>query len=211
MRCFSVFLVLSLFFIQPSYSQSETNPWVLGIGLNAIDYYPSQAPNTGNDDGFLNELFNIEDHWNVGGPQILITRYLVKNLSVDGLLAFNKISKYGDVKVEKSTYIVMDINARYSFIDTNKDFTIFVLAGLGYNSFNPETVWVGGVPIKFGSGGTFNIGGGANYWFSDTFGLNFESLYKFSLADKLPSHFYYGLSLVFRVKSENSFNWRNGS
>lgn len=205
-----LFLVGITFFIDVLiYGQNEDNLWVFGIGANAIDYYPSNAPNTGNEGGFLNQLSNANDHWNIGGPQILVTRFLGRNLSVDGLLAFNKITKYGDVQLEKSTYIGMDINARYSFIDTTKDFTIFVLAGIGYNSFNPETVWVEGIPIKFGSGGTLNIGGGANYWFSNTLGLNFEALYKSSLSDKLPSHFYYGLSLVFRLNSGNSSDWRN--
>ncbi len=110
---------------------------------------------------------------------------------------------------EKYTYVGMDINFRYSFIDTTKDFTFFALAGIGYTSFNPETIWVEGEPIKFGSGGILNIGGGANYWFSDTLGLNFEALYKFSVSEKLSSHFYSGLSLVFRLKSHGNFLWRD--
>jgi len=205
----SFLVCIALFINALSYGQSENNVWVFGIGANAIDYFPSNAPNTGNEGGFLNEISNANNHWNVGGPQILATRYLAKNLSVDGLLTFNQITKYGDVQLKKSTYIGMDINVRYSFIDTTKDFTIFVLAGIGYNSFNPETVWVGATPIKFGSGATLNIGGGANYWFSDMLGLNFEALYKSGLSDKLPSHFYYGLSLVFRLNSGKSSDWRN--
>ena len=111
--------------------------------------------------------------------------------------------------IEKYTYVGMDINFRYSFIDTTKDFTFFALAGAGYTSFNPETIWVGGTPIKFGSGGALNIGGGANYWFSDTLGLNFEALYKSSVSEKLSSHFYAGLSLVFRLKSKGNARWRD--
>jgi len=201
----TLFLVgITLFINVLIYSQSENNKWIFGIGVNAIDYFPANAPNTGNEGGFLNQISNAKDHWNVGGPQFLATIYLAKNLSIEGLLAFNQITKYGDVELEKSTYIGMDINARYSFIDTTKDFTIFVLAGLGYNSFNPT------VPNDYpmGSAATLNLGGGVNYWFSDTLGLNFEALYKHG-SNNLPSHFYYGLSLVFRLNSGKSSDWRN--
>ena len=191
------YIVFSLFLIQENYAQDENNKWVFGIGLNAIDYFPSHAPNTGNENGFLNEFSNARDHWNISGPQLLATRHLVKNLSVDGLLTFNQITKYGDVPVDGTTYIGVDINFRYSFMDPTKDFTIFMLAGGGYT-------------FAFYSGGTANIGTGANYWFSDKVGLNVEALYKYNSDDfKLAPHFYYGLSLVFRLNSGNSATWRN--
>jgi len=112
-------------------------------------------------------------------------------------LAFNQITKYGDVTVDKTTYIGMDINVRYSFIDTSKDFTVFALAGGGYT-------------FALSSGGTLNAGIGANYWFTNTLGLNFETFYKYNSSNfKLPPHFYYGLSLVFRVNSADPEDWRN--
>ena len=65
----NIFLVgIALFINGLTYGQSETNLWVFGIGVNAIDYYPSNAPNTGNDGGFLNQLFNTKNHWNIGSP-----------------------------------------------------------------------------------------------------------------------------------------------
>ena len=56
----------------------------------------------------------------------------------------------------------------------------------------------------------FGVGVSPFFWFPDTLGLNLEALYKSGLSDKLPSHFYCGLSLVFCVKSGKSFDWRNG-
>jgi hypothetical protein len=191
------YLLFSLFLIQMNYAQDENNKWIVGIGANAIDYFPSHAPNTGNDDGFLNQLFNSRDHWNISGPQIMATRHLVENLSVDGLLAFNHITKYGDVPVDGTTYIGIDINFRYSLLDTSKDFTIFLLAGGGYT-------------FAFYSGGTVNTGIGVNYWFNNKIGLNFESMYKYNSSDfKLAPHFYYGLSLVYKPSLGKNNSWRN--
>lgn len=191
------YLLFSLFLIQLNYAQHESSKWAVGIGVNAIDYFPSHALGTGNEEGFLNQFFNSRDHWNISGPQIMVNRHLVENLSVDGLLVFNHITKYGDVPVEGTTYIGMDINFRYSFIDTSKPFTIFLLAGGGYT-------------FAFYSGGTVNAGAGANYWFNDKIGLNFETLYKYNSSDfKLAPHFYHGLSLVYNLNSGKNNSWRN--
>jgi len=200
---------ISLFISGLVYGQDENNVWVVGIGINAVDFYPTNAPGNGNHGGFLNEFFNAEDHWNISAPQIMVTRHLVKNLSVDGLISFNSIKKYGDVAIEKTSYIGMDVNFRYSFMDTSKAFTIFALAGGGYTSFNPETLWIEGEEIKFGSGLTLNVGGGINYWFNDTMGLNLEGLYKQNWS-KVRPHLFYSLSLVFKLNSSSNFTWRDG-
>ncbi len=197
-------LISNIFLAQFVHSQDNSNLWTFGIGVNVVKFHPKDLPIT--DD----ENFITESNSNFGGPQILISRHLVKNLSIEGLLSFNQISNYGDIKIEKSTYTGFDFNLKYSVMDPSQDFTIFALAGAGYTSFNPETVWVEGTPIKFGSGGSFNLGGGLNYWISDTIGLNYEALYKISISDKLSSNFYNGLSLVFRLKQGKSFNWRDG-
>jgi len=189
---------ISLFISGLVYSQDENNVWVVGIGINAVDYYPTNAPGTGNDDGFLNEVFNVADHWNISGPQIITTRHLVKNLSVDGLLSFNSIKKYGDVAVEKTSYLGIDVNFRYSFMDTSKAFTVFALAGGGYT-------------FVFYSGATINGGFGLNYWISDKIGIHTQALYKYNSSEyKLEPHLYYSLSLVFKLNSSSNFSWRDG-
>jgi hypothetical protein len=190
--------IISLFISEFVYSQDVNNVWIVGIGINAVDYFPTNSLGNGNDDGFLNEIFNIEDHWNISGPQIMATRYLINNLSVDGLLAFNNIKKYGDTSVEKTNYIGFDINFRYSFMDTSKAFTIFALVGGGYT-------------FAFYSGGTVNGGGGMNYWISDTIGLHTQAIYKYNSSNfKLNPHFYYSLSLVFKLQAASNFTWRDG-
>jgi hypothetical protein len=198
---FIVLCAFSLFVLNNTYAQEKSNPWVFGIGANAIDYFPGNAPNTGNDNGFLNEIFNSREHWNISAPQIMVTRYLIDNLSADGLISFNSITKYGNYTIDKESYFAFDVNLRYSFIDTSKDFTIFALVGGGY-TFALDT-----------SGGTFNLGGGMNYWFNDVVGLNLEAFYKHNSDDfQLAPHFYYALNVVFRLNFNRNprYLWRNG-
>lgn len=207
---FCIIFLLNLLLVHKSFAQDKINSWSFGVGANAIDFFPGRAPGTGNTVGFLNELFNMRDHWNVSGPQFIVNRYLVQNLSIDGLISFNSITKYGDVKIDRTSYISFDLNLRYSFIDTKKDFTVFVLAGMGYTSFNPETLHLNGTVVKFGSGESLNFGWGVNYWFSDTVGINLEGFYKHSWS-KLQPHFYYQASLVFRFKRGKDYIWRDGN
>ncbi len=86
---------------------------------------------------------------------------------------------------------------RYNFIDTSKEFTLFLLGGGGYTS-------------AMNSGGTINFGGGLNYWFNNVIGINVQGLYKHSSSKhKLAPHFYSAISLVFKLKSKKVFIWRN--
>jgi len=193
----TTFLVgISLFINVLIYCQNKDNLWVIGVGVNAVDYFPSQAVNTGNNGGFLDQLFNANEHWNISAPYISVTRHLKGKLSIDGSVAFNKIKKYGIFKVESTTYIGLDVNLRYGFLDPYKNFNIFALVGGGYT-------------FVFNSGGTLNGGFGLNYWFNDTLGLQTQFFYKYnSTKFNLAPHFFYSLSLVFNLNSSKNFNWR---
>ncbi|MDC9722994.1 MAG: hypothetical protein PSN34_09525, partial [Urechidicola sp.] len=55
------------------YSQKQ-NDWVLGIGINYIDFFPTNEPSelTGNEVGLFNEIANSRDHWNIYVPMITV-------------------------------------------------------------------------------------------------------------------------------------------
>ena len=86
-----LYIIIYLSFIHTIVPQEENTKWVLGIGVNIINYFPTYAPNTGNNEGLLNEFFNIEDHWNFSGPQLIVSRHLMKRFFVDGLISRNNI------------------------------------------------------------------------------------------------------------------------
>ena len=59
-----------------SKAQSNTNNWVVGVGANAVDYFPvTEISDNGNTWGFMNEITNAKDHWNIYGPRLNVTRY----------------------------------------------------------------------------------------------------------------------------------------
>lgn len=210
------FLLISLVTNQ-LFSQSEDTKWVFGIGINAVDYFPIDNEfhnvDTGNPDGFFNEITNAEDHWNISAPKVSISRHLVDKLSLELGVSLNKIKKFGDIPVDDIQYIGLDGNLQYSILDPEGVFVPFVLAGGGYTFADK-------------SGGTVNGGVGANLWLSNRTGLNAQWVFKYNSPDfALVPHFYYSLTVVFKLGEISSFKglpwgsrggrgkrfmWRNG-
>ena len=195
------FLLILTLLVNVSYAQSEDNKWVIGVGINAIDYFPinnaTHGVNTGNPDGFFNEVTNAEDHWNIGLPKLSIARHLVNKLSLELGLSFNKITKFGDIPVNDINYFSIDGNFQYSLLNPEGTFVPFLIAGGGYTFADK-------------SGGTVNGGVGANLWISRSTGLNAQWIYKYNSPDfSLVPHFYYSLTVVYKLGQFKNPKWRS--
>jgi len=165
-------------------AQSEDNPWQIGFGVNAVDFYP-----TGKVSSFGNEYFNANDHWNIlpSISYVGLTRYIGDGISVGVRGSLNRIRKIGDTSVDDQAYYGADGTIKYNFI--NKRFTTidpFVEVGGGYT-------WVNNI-----GAGTINGGIGANVWFNDNIGLTIQTQYKHSFEDYLLPHFQHMLGLSVR-------------
>lgn len=189
-----VIIIVALFFlaIQHSYSQDQDNKWVIGVGVNVVDFYPTNESSsaTGNNGGFFSGITNAKDHWNVSAPSINVSRHIKNRFSADASLSMNKISKVGDFEVDNLSYFAVDIAAQYDILDSSKKLRPYVYAGTGYTWVDSKG-W-----------GTINIGLGSNYWFNDKFGVKINAIYKHSgedKVDKLLSHFQYSLSVVLKL------------
>ena len=189
------FLIISLLVVttvQYTYSQDQDNKWVIGIGVNAVDFYPTNELSTvtGNNGGFFNGITNAKDHWNVFLPTINASRHIMDRFSVDASLSINKISKVGDFEVDDLSYLGVDVVGQYAFRDSSKKLIPFALAGVGYTWVDSKG-W-----------GTINVGLGSNYWFNEKLGAKVNAVYKHSGEDKtikLLSHFQYSLGVVFKL------------
>lgn len=176
------------------FSQNENNKWVVGVGINAIDYYPTNEDNMG---GFFNEITNAKDHWNIYGPKIHAARFIREKLNLGASFSLNKISKLGDIPVNDLMYYALEAHVQYAFLRNESKFVPYVFVGGGYN-------WVEG----FNSAGTVDSGIGANYWFSEKVGVNAQGAYKYNSPDyAILSHFNYSLSVIFRLNSNRRSSW----
>ena len=164
MKHLSKLLVVALIFIgfNNLQAQDENNPWQVSFGTNAIDVYP-----TGDVSSFGNELFNVNDHWNIlpTFSYIGVSRNIGDGFSVGARGSLNKIERLGDVRVASLAHYAIDGTLKYNFL---KETTVdpFIEVGGGYT-------WIDGI-----GAGTANAGVGVNFWFSDNFGLTLQTSYK---------------------------------
>ncbi|MDD3721760.1 MAG: OmpA family protein [Lutibacter sp.] len=172
-------------------AQDNNNPWVIGIGVNAVDFYPTNSGLSGHGLWF-DEYFNANDHYNIPSAisKITVGKYLADGFSIEAVGTLNQISKIGDNSVSDLMYYGLDGALKYdlnNMIGETSWFDPYVSVGGGYT-------WLD----DFGTG-TFNGGLGFNVWFSDNIGLNLESKYKHTFdSNNIVQHFQHSVGFVFK-------------
>ena len=209
--------ILSFSLVQ---AQDENNPWALSIGANAVDFYPNGQGGTYLGDNQFSDFFNVSDHWNVlpALSKVSVGRYIGGGFIFELSGSLNKIDQYGDAKVDDWTYYGLDGTFDFSLRSLlgNGWFDPYVGAGGGYTWLDGgsiSTLAPGGGPFIPGEtenyaegytgGPTVNGNLGFNFWLSENFALNLQSMYKHSFnEDNLPAHWQHsaGFKLAFGGK-----------
>ena len=195
-------IVFAVVFVNNIYAQDEDNRWIIELGTNVVDFYPTGA-DVG-DDGLVPTPYNSDegsatgdfgadffntDHWNTGGvvSSLRVGYYAGSGFSVGLTGSFNSITQVGDISIGKVLYIAGDLDIKWSFI-RDSWFDPYILAGGGYT-------WL----EKNDGGGTANVGLGMAFWFNNWLGANVQTKYKHSFdEDALLPHFQHNLGIVFK-------------
>lgn len=173
-------------------AQDENNPWVIGLAVNAVDFYPTNSNSiVGSGGSWFNEFVNAQDHYNIlpSISKISVSRYLADGFSFEAAGSLNKITKIGDNSVADLSYFGVDGAVKYDLnkvIGDTSWFNPYATVGGGY-------VWMG----DFGTA-TFNGGLGINFWFSENIGLNLETKYKHTFESAIIQHFQHSLGVVLK-------------
>jgi len=172
-------------------AQDSDNPWAIGIGINAVDFYP-----TGEDaplGGYFDQFFNYGDHYNIlpSLSTVTVSRYLSDGFSLGVTGSLNKIENFGDSKVDDLTYYGIDGTIKYNFLKSTT-FDPYLGVGGGYT-------WVDEI-----GAGTLNGTVGFNIWFSENVGLNLQTSYKHSFEDYLSTHFQHSAGLVIKFGGKDT-------
>ena len=194
--------ILALFLItglSNANAQDKNNPWSIGIGVNAVDFYPTNVdiPNGGYG-AWFDEYFNAGDHYNIipAVSKITVGKYLADGFTLEAAGTLNKISKMGDNSVSDLMYFGLDGALKFDLnnvIGETSWFDPYVLVGGGYT-------WLD----KFGTA-TLNGGGGINFWFSDNIGLNVESKYKHVFDNvNILQHFQHSVGIVLKFGGKDT-------
>ena len=176
------FMLLSFTALQ---AQNENNPWALGIGVNAVDFYP-----TGEDTplgGYFENFFNTGDHWNIlpGVSKLSVARYIGGGFYFEAAGSVNQISKFGDESWNDLTYFGLDGTFNYSFGTEDGWLDPIIGAGGSY-------IW-----IDDQSAPTLDGTAGLNFWFSDHVALTVQTVYKHAFKNDFNSHWQHAAGVKF--------------
>ncbi|AZQ58499.1 OmpA family protein [Maribacter sp. MJ134] len=171
--------------------------WIIGLGYNAVD-------DSGN---VFDGLFNVSDEWNLlpYPSRISIGRYFKNGLGIEAIGSYNKYKEGkiidGLVNTEDRVYLGLDARLTY---DLNKIigqtgwFDPYVGIGLGYTDANDQ------------SRGTYNAVVGFRTWFSDKWGLDFNSTGKWSMGNEanVTNHLQHAAGVVYQFGIEKGLSKR---
>ena len=188
---FAMLLVLSF---SNANAQDENNPWAIGIGANAVDFYPvgENAP-LGE---YFDEFFNLSDHYNYlpSLSTVSVSRYLADGFSISAAGSINRISKIGDSSADDLSYYALDGTIKYSFAKLINSKTIEPYLGVGGGY-----TWVDEI-----GAGTLNGTLGLNYWFSENIGITAQTSYKHAFEDYLAKHFQHTVGLAIKFGGKDT-------
>ena len=171
--------------------------WIVGVGFNAVD-------DSGN---VFDGLFNVGDEWNmVPFPsRVSIGRYFKNGLGVEAIGTYNKYLKDniidGLILADDIPYYGFDARLTYDLnqiIGQTGWFDPYVGIGAGYTDAN-----------NLGRG-TYNAVVGFRTWFSDRWGLDFNSSGKWSMSkgDGATNHIQHAAGVVYQFGIEKGLSKR---
>lgn len=176
-------LITYIFFFNHAHAQDTFNPWLIGIGVNAVN-----NPVTGfeGDEGTL-ETWNQD----AAGFRVIAGRYIKKGFVFQTDISLNTVNLVNPQPDEDGElpYISFDGTFKYN-INSNS---------AKLNAFDPYVGLGGGYTWLDEIGaGTLNGVLGLNFWISDHFGVNLQTAYKHAFKDYGIKHFQHSAGLVFR-------------
>ncbi|MBB4118559.1 outer membrane protein OmpA-like peptidoglycan-associated protein [Mesonia hippocampi] len=162
-------LFVSLFALTVStiQAQDKNNPWVIGIGTNAVDFYPA------NEDHMFSKFFDV-DNYNIlpSVSRLSVGRHIGGNFSAELAGSINKIETVGNYSVDDFSYYSIDGTILYSLRRNQGWFAPYGGIGGAYNWIDDEGF------------ATLNGTAGINFWVSDNIALFLQTTYKHEFEDK---------------------------
>jgi len=200
MKQLNYFIVAVLFLlgaINIANAQDKTNPWAIGLGVNAVDFHPIGEDAKGvfapYDSGSLfDDYFNTSEHWNIIPivSRLTASRYIGDGFVFSLGASYNRIEKVSSMELPRTLkYYAFDGEIKYGFGRVLKSNWLDPYLGIG-----------GGYSFIDDKGfGTGNGLVGFNFWVSENLGLNIQSAYKHSFDNKVgATHFQHAAGVVFK-------------
>ncbi|MGO4920509.1 OmpA family protein [Maribacter spongiicola] len=171
--------------------------WIFGVGLNAVD-------DSGN---VFDGIFNVGEEWNIVPfpSRVSIGRYFKSGLGLEAIGTYNQYKEGNiiDAAVITENISYFGIDGRVTY-DINKIigqtgwFDPYVGIGAGYTDANSK------------GRGTYNAVVGFRTWFSDRWGLDFNSTGKWAMSqgEGATNHIQHAAGVVYQFGIEKGLSKR---
>ncbi|WP_245750695.1 OmpA family protein [Flagellimonas taeanensis] len=168
--------------------------WLVGLGMNIVD-------DSGDE---FRELFDIRDAWNIAPypSRINVGRYLNSGVGFEMIGSYNVYRREKVVDeielVDNVGYFAVDFRASYDLnmiLGETGFFDPYVGIGAGYTDANNQ------------GRGTYNAVVGFRTWFSDHWGLDFNSSGKWAMStENATNHIQHALGVSYRFEVEKGLS-----
>jgi len=166
-------------------AQDKNNPWLVKLGVNAVDFYPTGQIDYDYISDKVGEGYFDFTHYNAAYviSDLRVARYLGDKFSLVGSFKVNKITSLGEKDVNYS-FLNPNLDVKYSICKEDKKFQPYIFAGGGYTWLGKE------------DGANLNGGLGLEYWVSDNVGLYIESAYHHVFDANVLPYLQHGLGIA---------------
>ena len=171
------YIIISLLlFYTNSFSQYNENKWIISASFDAVDLYPTgiktDAPYYPQG-GIFEDLFNVSDHWNFGGPSVSISKLIYKGLYFGTELSINKIKKIEGQDNFDYTFYGGQVFLKKTFYSTKKA-RPFLKLGYGISGID-RGLFGGTIPFSQYFSKTLSPGFGVHFRITNNFGFEISS------------------------------------
>lgn len=154
-------------------AQSESQPWAIKVGANAVDFFNEES-------AFEDFRVGKTDNWNIipSISELSVGRYIKHGLSGTIGGSLNRIDRVGSlnndvdttVRVEEVSYFslegMLSYDLRHAFNKQEGWFAPFVGLGGGYNWIDNQGDFSANLTI------------GVDFWINENFAISYDSTYK---------------------------------
>ncbi|MBO0340503.1 MAG: OmpA family protein [Allomuricauda sp.] len=168
--------------------------WLVSLGANAVD-------DSGHE---FNKLFDIENAWNIAPypSRVSIGRYFKNGIGMEAIGSYNQYQEGkrvdGAIVQEDIDYFGLDFRLSYDLnmiLGETGFFDPYIGIGAGYTDANNQ------------GRGTYNAVIGFRTWFSDHWGLDFNSTGKWAMdAENATNHIQHALGVAYRFEVEKGLS-----
>ena len=171
------YIIISLLlFCTNSFSQYNENKWIISASFDAVDLYPTgiktDAPYYPQG-GIFEDLFNVSDHWNLGGPSVSISKLIYKGLYFGTELSINKIKKIEGQDNFDYTFYGGQVFLKKTFYSTKKA-RPFLKLGYGISGID-RGLFGDTIPFSQYFSKTLSPGFGVHFRITNNFGFEISS------------------------------------